>query len=75
MKLFLWYALATSSLWAQAVSSLYSRGYTLIPQPQKEQLKDADFAFDGAWRIVPGAGVAAGDVALETLKQELGETQ
>jgi len=73
MKLFLWYALATSSLWAQAVSSLYSRGYTLIPQPQKEQLKDADFAFDGAWRIVPGAGVAAGDVALETLKQELAE--
>jgi hypothetical protein len=73
LRLLLWYTLVACSLYAQAVSSLYSRGYTLIPQPQKLQLKGTDLAFDDTWRVAPGSGVEANDVAVESLKQELAE--
>ena len=73
MRLLLCCLLTSCGVLAQAVSSLYSRGYTLIPEPQRLELKAADFAFDNTWRISPGAGVDAGDVAVETLTQELAE--
>src|SRR5947208_2615329 len=59
----------TYGLCAQAVSPIYSRGYTLVPEPQKLELTGPDFAFDDTWHISVGSGVQAGDVALETLKQ------
>ena len=70
----LWMLLLTSAgLWAQAASETYARGYTLVPEPQKVQWKGADFPFDAGWRIVAAPGVAANDVAVESLRQELSE--
>lgn len=56
-----------------APSPLYVRGYTVIPEPQKVELKNADFSFDRHWRIQLGPGVNANDIAIESLKAELVE--
>jgi hypothetical protein len=53
------------------VSSLFTRGYNVIPEPQKVELKSADFEFGPGWRIVLAEGVNANDVAAESLKEDL----
>lgn len=63
--------LACASLCGLPMSTLYSRGYTVIPEPQRVDLKGPDFEFGDSWHIKIGAGVGAGDVALENLKEQL----
>jgi hexosaminidase len=69
--LFLAFALLSRTSGAATVSPLFARGYTLIPEPQRVELKGADFRFDSAWRLRLGPGVGANDVAVEGLKEQL----
>jgi hypothetical protein len=57
----------------ETVSSLYARGYTVIPEPQQVKLGPGDFRISAGWRVEVGPGVAPGDVAVETLKEGLQE--
>ena len=43
----------------------------MIPEPQKIQLKAGDFLFDGGWLLELGTNVKAGDVAVQSLQEEL----
>ena len=63
--------LVPAAMNALPVSPLYLRGYTVIPEPQKVELKSADFEFGGSWGMAFGPG--AGDVAVESLKEQLAE--
>jgi len=65
--------LASASAVAEVPSPLYVRGYTVIPPPQTLQLKRTDFSIDETWRLEPGSGVHADDVAVVTLKEQLAE--
>ncbi len=56
-----------------AASTLYVRGYTLVPEPQKAALKGTDFQFDNTWRLGLGQGVKANDIAPEILREQLNE--
>jgi hexosaminidase len=69
--LFLFFLAAPAGL--TAASSLYLRGYTLIPEPQKAALRSADFQFDNTWRISFGPSVKANDIAPESLREQLNE--
>ncbi|HKT12353.1 MAG TPA: beta-N-acetylhexosaminidase, partial [Terriglobia bacterium] len=53
-------------------SSLFQRGYTVIPEPQKVELKGSNFEIGSGWRLELGQGVKADDVAVESLKHGLG---
>ena len=64
----------TACLDALPVSALYSRGYTVIPEPQRVELKGADFEFSNAWHIEAGPHVSAGDVAVESLEERIRQT-
>src|SRR5579863_6816197 len=55
----------------ETVSKLWSRGYAVIPDPQQVELLDGDRRFGPEWALERGANVAEGDVAVETLAQEL----
>jgi hexosaminidase len=65
--------LVAGTVYASDVSALYVRGYTVIPEPQKVELKSDDFQFDSGWRVELGQGVKADDVAVESLNQQLAE--
>ena len=52
-------------------SSLFRRGYTVIPEPQKVELKSGDFEIGSGWRLELGKGVKPDDVAVESLKEGL----
>jgi hexosaminidase len=52
-------------------SELYSRGYTLIPEPQQVEYKGGEIGLDGSWRIQPVSGVKHDDVAIDSLKKGL----
>ncbi len=56
---------------AETVSSLWSRGYAVLPEPQQVELNGGDVRFGPTWSIDRGAGVAPNDVAPETLTEEL----
>lgn len=71
MRLLVIAALVACGLFGQAASSLYSRGYTLIPEPQRIEMRGGDFEFGDSWHIGPLNGVKPDDVAIETLKEEL----
>ena len=62
--------LITAHGFSAAVSPLLNRGYTVIPAPQQVKL-DGDFQFKDGWRLVLGSNVQPGDVAVESLKQDL----
>jgi len=53
------------------VSALFSRGYTVIPEPQRVNLGTKDFSFGEGWRLELAEGVSTVDVAVESLKEEL----
>ena len=63
--------LGSSSAPAATISALYARGYMVIPEPQRVELKGAEFQIDGGWRIDLGLDVKAGDVAVQSLKEEM----
>jgi hexosaminidase len=65
--------IATASSYAATSSPLFSRGYTVIPAPQKVSLGAKDFQFTRAWRVELGAGIKPDDIAVQSLKQELQE--
>lgn len=56
---------------AATASPLYSRGYTVLPEPQKVTLGARDFQFDAGWRLEAGQGVQPNDIAVESLKDGL----
>jgi len=52
-------------------SSLFARGYTVLPVPQEVTLAGGDFAFGPGWRLEIGAGVKATDTAVGALSEDL----
>ncbi|HZT68263.1 MAG TPA: beta-N-acetylhexosaminidase [Terriglobia bacterium] len=56
---------------AAAQSSLFDRGYNVIPVPQKVEFKGGDFEFGSGWRLQLGHVVKPDDVAVTTLKEDL----
>ncbi|HZT38818.1 MAG TPA: family 20 glycosylhydrolase [Bryobacteraceae bacterium] len=61
-----------SLLRAATIFPLFEQGYTVMPPPQRVVLLGGDFRFeDNVWRLELGAGVAANDVAVQTLHEEL----
>lgn len=54
---------------SELVSSLYLRGYSVIPAPQQVKLQNGDLLVTSAWRLDPGPGVDPNSPALEALKQ------
>jgi len=59
--------LSAGALHAAPVSSLYVRGYTVIPEPQHVELRGEDFEFGSGW------SVNSRDKTSEYLKQQLAE--
>ncbi|MHB1936974.1 MAG: glycoside hydrolase family 20 zincin-like fold domain-containing protein [Acidobacteriaceae bacterium] len=55
----------------QAVSVLFARGYTVLPEPQKVVVESNDFPFDRNWRLQLNKSVSSNDVAVETLRHDL----
>ena len=55
---------------ADTVSTLYARGYTVMPQPQVVKLGSSDFVFSADWKLEL-QGVAPGDAAVQVLQEEL----
>ena len=58
---------------AATASPLFARGHTVIPEPQKVTLSGKDFELAAPWRLELGSGVKAEDVAVVSLKEDLGE--
>ena len=52
-------------------SLLFTRGYTLLPEPQKVELTGGDFEINSGWRLKLGPGVKPDDAAVESLTMEL----
>lgn len=55
---------------AQALSPLFARGYTVMPEPQKVVLAAHDILIDQSWRIRIDKSVPADDVAVTTLRND-----
>jgi hexosaminidase len=55
------------------VSSLYARGYSVIPEPQQVKLGRDDFRVSADWRLETGPGVEAGSPAETILREGLEE--
>lgn len=64
-------ACSTQIIRGATPSELYSRGYTLIPEPQRVELKGGDIEIDGSWKLQTARGVKPDDVAVESLKEGL----
>ena len=64
-------ACALTSARAATVSTLYRRGYTVIPEPQEVDLSGPDFRFGNAWRLELAPGVTANDSAVSSLVEDL----
>jgi hexosaminidase len=58
---------------ADTLSPLTARGYTVLPVPQKVTLGPREITVTDGWRIVLDRGVAAGDIAVQSLKELLDE--
>lgn len=56
---------------AETVSSLWSRGYAVLPEPQQVELRAGDIRFGPTFSVDRGAGVAQTDTASQTLSEEL----
>jgi hypothetical protein len=63
-------ALALVTTFARA-SELFSRGYTLVPEPQQVKLEPGDFRFGDGWSVEAAGGVKADSVAVESLREDL----
>jgi hypothetical protein len=56
---------------AETASNLWLRGYAVLPEPQQVELREGDVRFGPAWSLARSVGVPQGDVAAETLSDEL----
>ncbi len=65
--------LLASNGYAATSSPLFSRGYTVIPSPQKVSLGAKDFEFTRAWRLELGSGIKPDDMAVQSLNEQLQE--
>ena len=65
------FLLACTPLTAATQPELSGRGYTVIPEPQKVELKSGNFEIASGWRLEVGKGVKADGVAVESLKEGL----
>ncbi|HYY72189.1 MAG TPA: glycoside hydrolase family 20 zincin-like fold domain-containing protein [Candidatus Bathyarchaeia archaeon] len=63
--------LTGSSLISQTSSPLASRGYSVLPLPQKATLTGNDFTLDNRWKLELDGEVKENDVAIESLKERL----
>ena len=63
--------LLSAAVQAETVSKLWSRGYTVIPEPQQVELQDSDLRFGPQWAIQLGVGVSRTDVAVDSLRELL----
>jgi len=64
--------LATGTLRGQAVSPLFARGFTAIPQPRQVKLEPDDFRFGSGWRLEIGTGdVTRNSTAVLALEEDL----
>ena len=61
------------SLPAETVSPLFARGYTVLPAPQRVTLTAHDLEFSSAFHLVLGPGVAASEIAVQSLSDSLAE--
>src|SRR6266851_1719660 len=55
---------------ADTVSTLYARGYTVLPQPHVAKLGSADFVFSPDFKL-DLQGVGSSDIAVQVLREEL----
>jgi len=60
-----------TALFSQSASSLASRGYAVLPVPQKVTLTGNDFALDDSWKLELEGALKENDVAVESLKADL----
>jgi len=56
---------------AETVSSLWLRGYGVLPEPQQVELRDGDVRFGPTWSLALGDGVPREDVSVEALSEDL----
>jgi hypothetical protein len=56
---------------SQMVSSLFARGYNVIPEPQQAKLEHEDFRIGAGWRLELARGVEPSSTAIENLKEGL----
>src|SRR4051794_9852046 len=59
---FLCFQMAAVAGYAATSSPLFSRGYTVLPAPQKVSLGAKDFELTRAWRLELGPGVKPDDI-------------
>ena len=57
-----------ATLHAGTVSTLWSRGYTAIPEPQAVELTGSDLRFGPQWTMRLSPGVSRTDVAVDSLR-------
>lgn len=55
------------------LSPLSARGYTVIPAPQKVNLKTNDFAVTPGWHLALGPGVNPNEISVQSLTEQLSE--
>ncbi len=55
----------------ETAATLYARGYTALPAPQKVTLTGNDFSVVDGWQVVLDRGVKPDDVAVESLREDL----
>ena len=58
---------------AATASPLFSRGYTVIPEPQKVSVTGKDLEFSSSWRLDLAPSVKPDDIAVVSLKELLQE--
>ena len=63
--------LPVSTARGETVSALYSKGYSVIPGPQKVTLTGDDFVLSDGWQVELGRGVPGENVAVESLVEDL----
>ncbi len=56
---------------AAGTSTLFARGYSVLPEPRQVTLRAGDFSFGSQWRIEAGSGVAPNSKALRSLTEQL----
>ena len=63
--------LSSRLLSAASLSSLYERGYAVMPEPQRVVLGAGDFRFGPEWRLEFSPGVTEGNTAVAALREDL----
>ena len=61
----------TGNVRGQAVSPLFARGFTVIPQPRQVKLQPNDFRFGSDWTLAIGTGVTNNSSAVLALGEDL----